>query len=153
MPQTIGNVTYVGSPYPIYFGDNFIPRVIMDNDGELSDLYYPCVKRAHIRINHPEELLNQELLAKDQLKVTLHLHPSEIHKWPEFKKEIKKICVDSDFVLCGVEMKKINSIVKEGINKEAETIVTETKEEILNRFISKEKLNDRYMNVAKEFIT
>ena len=154
VPQEIGNVTYVGAPYPIRFGDNAKNRVLLlYPNGETKELYYPCIKRAHIHINHPEEVLNQELLAKDQLKVTLHLHPSEIHKWPEFKKEIKKICEDKEFVLCGVEMKKISSIGKESVNKAAEVVITETKEEILNRFISKEKLDDRYMNVAKEFMS
>lgn len=152
VPQDIGNVTYVGSPYPVYFGDNFTPRVFLDTDGVLTDLHYPCIKRAHIQINHPEELLNQGLSAKDQLKVTLHLHPSEIHKWHEYKKDIKKICLEKEFILCGSEMKVERSIDKELGIKTTDTKIIETKEEVLSRFITKEKLDVRYLSVAKEFM-
>lgn len=152
VPQDIGNITYVGSPYPVYFGDNFTPRVFLDTDGILTDLQYPCIKRAHVQINHPSELLNQSLLAKDQLKVTLHSHPSEIHLWHEFKKEIKKICVDKEFVLCSSEMKIERSIDREGVTKKEDIKNIESKEEVLSRFIDKEKLDKKYMDVAKEFI-
>lgn len=152
VPQDIGNVTYVGSPYPVYFGDNFIPRVFLDTDGVLTDLHYPCIKRTHIQISHPEELLKQGLSINDQLKVTLHLHSSEIHKWHEYKKDIKKICLEKEFVLCSSEMKVERSIFKEGIIKKEDIKTIETKEEVLNRFIIKEKLDGRYLNVAKEFM-
>lgn len=152
VPQDIGNVTYVGSPYPVYFGDNFTPRVFLDTDGVITDLHYPCIKRAHIQISHPEELLNQGLSVKDQLKVTLHLHPSETHLWHEYKKDIKRICMENDFVLCGSEMKVERSIGKELISKKESNRSTESKEEVLNRFITKEKLDTKYLNIAKEFM-
>lgn len=90
VPQTIGALEYVGSPYHVHFGDNFEPRcVLIDRDRRPVDLHFKTVKRCALRANGLEDLLLDLLFLKpgDHVKVTLSLTQAEAHGWAAIKRE------------------------------------------------------------------
>lgn len=80
VPQKIGNVTYVGSPHPVFFGDTFEPRVlVVSKDSVESVPNKASIIRHMLRVNGRElegdwpDVLYEE----DQVKVQLTLTRSE----------------------------------------------------------------------------
>ena len=108
VPQQLGNVTYVGAPYPIKFGDKFQGRVLVrDDHANWSDWRFPTIKKAKAVINGVEELnkIFPPLKAGDQLKVELVLAESERHEWQKRREQVEKWCETKGVHLFGVELK------------------------------------------------
>ena len=76
VPQTIGRVTYCGSPHPLRFGDQFSPRVLYrHDDGELENVSVPGIRKVSVTSKGLPDLKNQlsELSRGDHVRVTLQL--------------------------------------------------------------------------------
>jgi hypothetical protein len=106
VPQRIGPVTYVGAPYPINFGDDYIPRIMVIEDRKISYTRPPIILKRHLRVRRLHELEKkmEEFTGNDQVKVTYILPKSEYYQWQEIRKEIIEIC--NRPVLCGIEMQE-----------------------------------------------
>lgn len=107
VPQQVGNVTYVGSPYHINFGDSFKPRVLLikgETMGE-SNLFFPCLQKVTLDVQNAKDILdNVDLRENDQVKVRLHLERHSYSDWPRLKAEIIQACREKLLVLFGVEI-------------------------------------------------
>lgn len=91
VPQVIGAVEYVGSPYPIHFGDSFTPRcVLLDRRGRPSDLHFPCLSRHMLRFLPGDESALQYVKPGDQVKAVIELAPSERHEWRRVQREVRE---------------------------------------------------------------
>jgi calcineurin-like phosphoesterase family protein len=87
VPQKIGPVTYVGSPYTIDFGDDFSPRMLLLQGKDMKSI--PCTgpQKRLVEISSITELDRFTDIHKgDILKVRVHLLKQE--KWPEIKKAV-----------------------------------------------------------------
>lgn len=88
VPQIIGPIEYVGSPYHVHFGDNFKPRcLVIDKKRKAYDLHFPTISRRAIDVWGVEELQRVKLGKDDQIKVTIHLEISEAHQWQQIRRE------------------------------------------------------------------
>ena len=105
VPQNIGGLTYVGSPYHVHFGDNFKPRcILIDRRGRESDLHFETIKRVSVKVEGLRQLRNLAFRAGDQVKVTLSLTPSEGHDWSRIKREAIAILTEAGVNLQGFEL-------------------------------------------------
>lgn len=88
-PQVVENLTYVGSPYPIDFGDDFEPRMLLLADGALKSL--PCDGPAKVLLDVKslKDLERAELLDGDVVKVRFNLPAEEMSAWPETLAKIR----------------------------------------------------------------
>jgi hypothetical protein len=102
-PQQIGKVTYIGSPYLIHFGDQYIPRLLLldPQQGIEQSIYFPSIRRHTLTIENPDELLKINLNPNDQVKVRFKLNNKL--DWDQRKKEIKQLCLDKQWDLCKIE--------------------------------------------------
>lgn len=106
VPQVIGGVEYVGSPYHVHFGDNFAPRCVLLGNGWARDLHYPSIKRVTLDIAGEDGLQQiARLAAGDQVKVRMHLSESERHGWREWRHWVMEACQHQGVMLCGLELK------------------------------------------------
>lgn len=82
-PQQVESLTYVGSPYPIDFGDDFEPRMLLLKGGQLKSL--PCEGAAKVLVDVQslEDLKKVELLDGDVVKVRFTLSSKDMAQWPE----------------------------------------------------------------------
>lgn len=89
-PQELGQVTYVGTPYPVAFGDAHEPRVASTRmEGRklhVSWLPVPSIRKAVLEIAGPEGLAG--LQAGDQAKVRLRLARAEFAEFDARKSAI-----------------------------------------------------------------
>lgn len=105
VPQTMGNVTYVGSPYHVHFGDAFKPRaVVLEKDGKAIDLHYQSPRRVTIDVPGLTALRSVELNENDQVKLRIHLSEAEKHEWRAIRDEARTICDSARVQLCGLEL-------------------------------------------------
>lgn len=88
VPQIIGPIEYVGSPYHVHFGDNFEPRcLVIDKKRKAYDLHYPTISRRAVSVWGLEELERLKLGKDDQLKLTIHLDVGEAHQWQKIRRQ------------------------------------------------------------------
>lgn len=109
VPQTIGNVTYVGSPYHVHFGDNFTPRYLQLTSESLSvkfgeHFYTKAPKRVSAVINKVSDLDAYNLVEGDHVKVKMRLPREELADWDKYKKQIVDECARRKVRTFGIEL-------------------------------------------------
>jgi hypothetical protein len=92
VPQVIGSVEYVGSPYHVHFGDNFRPRcILLDSRNRAVDLFYEGISRVTLRIRSLKELHGVDWLKPgDQVKLVVTLAEAEKADWRRIKADAVK---------------------------------------------------------------
>lgn len=118
VPQRIGRVNYIGSPYPIRFGDSFKPRAVLltDDLSKAQDLETPRFGRHRIVLD-PGRLdvgvlsivdeLHNHSSPNDQVKVRVRLTRVQFVEWEKIKREVVEACVKAQVELCGIEVERI----------------------------------------------
>lgn len=106
VPQVIGNVEYVGSPYHVHFGDRFKARaIIIGADGpDPLDVHMPSIEKFVARITDVSELDKLQLKDGDQLKVSMTIPTSMTSEWANQKKQIADWCAARGVKLNGIEL-------------------------------------------------
>ena len=156
MPQEIGDVVYIGSPYPNYFGDDFQGRVLLiDPLGSEEELEYECLRKWSLKIKDPIDLEEIDFDEGDQAKITLELHPTYFPDWLEIKKEVRVFCEKEGVQLFGLEMipeKKTKGRVKRKKLTNMHKEKTEEPGTVLGRFVEKEELDGRHQKAAESIM-
>ncbi len=157
MPQVVGNVEYIGSPYPTTFGPGGVGYrcLLIDSVGDEMDLEYPCLDKWSLKIKDPIDLDEYDLCEGDQVKIVIELHPTYFPDWPELKKEIKDHCDKAGVELHGLEMipeKKKAGRIRRNRSKVARQLRVEAPEKVLGRFAENEKLDNRHLKAAESII-
>lgn len=152
VPQRIGDVEYVGSPYHVHFGDKFKPRVILiEAVGKERTLYFDTIHRVTAKIKSVEELSDYGLRKGDQVKVRLELSASERHEWDRHKREVMAYCKRNDIVVHGIELltPKTRRRLLDGTQL---TTPKSTAEEIVFEFAKVEDLGAEMFETAMEVL-
>jgi len=159
--QEFGNVTYVGAPYHINFGDAYEGRLLLINDtGEIEELKTDKIFPSKLKLDiNGEELMEMKsfmniltiprIKTGDFIKTVIHVNKNDTYKWDDFKKKIKEISLNDGLILSSSELKLVesNNIMEQTIT----TIKNEVDEkEIVKKFFEKENLDDFYLECAKE---
>lgn len=107
VPQMVGRVEYVGSPYHVHFGDNFVPRCIaIDRSGKAFDLEFKSPARVMMNADEAEIPLDLLFLKPgDHVKVRVTVPLSAKHQWKAIKAEHERMAAASGVVLQGIEMR------------------------------------------------
>lgn len=105
VPQTLGGVCYIGSPFRIRFGDSYTPRVLcISETGKRSDLHLKTVQKHTLYIDSPEELVAYPGVNKgDQVKIRFRLDREFSHEWQSTRKEIIVQCESLGFKIHAIE--------------------------------------------------
>lgn len=109
VPQVIGRIEYVGSPYHVHLGDNFTPRVVLiDKDRHATDIHCPNIRRVTMSVQSyrelERELARRNLRRGDHVKVRMILPESDKHHWFKIKREAATILKESGVEVYGIEM-------------------------------------------------
>jgi hypothetical protein len=157
-PQQVGNVIYVGSPYPVYFGDDFVGGVILlhhDNKegpglGPWERITYPSIKRSMIELDYTKELVYDFKVNKgDQFKIRMLVNRSDSDQFDHWKKCLKGHVVEKGGIIVSIELKLVEEksrLVKKRKFKNTDPLT------VFNRFAKSEGLDDYYIEKGKEFI-
>jgi DNA repair exonuclease SbcCD nuclease subunit len=99
VPQTLKQVTYVGAPYTIDFGDDYKPRMLLVDKKGFKAI--PChgPQKRLIEINSTKDLGKRDLMRGDILKIRFNLLQEEVAEWPETQRRIKAWAYDGGYQL------------------------------------------------------
>lgn len=145
VPQKVGDVVYVGSPYPVHQGDEFQPRYAILDIGTGKTVFKKIntIRKPVINIESIKRVrgtLRKAGLKKgDQVKVCVHLAASESSSWAGVRQKIADELSGKGVVLCGVEL-----VAKQGVTKKVKSKrfgVSTDKRKVLQRYCKNNKVD------------
>lgn len=152
VPQVIGPVEYIGSPYHVHFGDDFDPRlVLIEKGGRAVDLHYrEAPRRVAVRVPSLRELNRKLLFAKpgDMMKVVVELNDAEKHEWSKIRREAQGMLREARVDLHGLEMEVMRSDRR--ITASAPERLKLSPEAILRRYVEDEGIGGDAYDIALE---
>ena len=94
VPQQIGNVTYVGAPHAVRFGDNYAPRMLVwdTETRKVREIANPGIRRLVVdyRIDGDGNLLeSQKIDEGDHVKARFIGKQSDLREWPDIRERIR----------------------------------------------------------------
>lgn len=154
VPQDIGNVRYVGSPYHVHFGDKFLPRCIhIDANGEEHDLHFKTLSRTSIKATSAHDFLKQIATMKkgDQIKVLMELSQEDKFDWDSIRKEILGFSAVAGITVHDFKMKVRPA--RKVLYREAKEVTSQVSTDAtLLRFVQIEELGGDVLDVGLEII-
>ena len=106
VPQVIGDVVYVGSPYPVHFGDTFNPRcILLEKDALPRDINFYTIQRMTLDIEEVADLNEVSLYEGDQIKVRVHLGAADRVTWDQIRREVSDWAKKKEVELVSLELK------------------------------------------------
>jgi len=142
-----GVIHYVGSPYPVHFGDTFQPRVLIYNtsDKTLKSVTRATIRKWQIIINDAQDLDDYDLQPEDQAQVTIKIQRNEYDLWDVLVAAVRRRAEKQGWVLVSVDMQQILAT-----NKAMSTIsrVVSAKR-LVQDFARSEKLGIEYVVSAR----
>lgn len=115
VPQQCGGVTYVGSPYPIRFGDDFQPRILQvdftnPTTFTMESVFCPAwARKLSLNLSGVECEL-PSLGKKDQVKIAVTLMQKDLHLWPKVRERITKEVEESGSRLHSLQLFKLSEV-------------------------------------------
>lgn len=101
------NLRYVGAPYHVRFGDDFVPRIIVfDSDGKRINVSTSFPYRVKLKICSRQDLdsLNEDKVKKgDQVKVDVVMRPEHMSEWQSWKTRLVDSIKEIGADLVGIE--------------------------------------------------
>jgi len=106
-PQTQGRVVYVGCPYHIRFGDDFMPRVLwITKDGQKNRLFFNAPYKWSLIVRDADDVLNDNQLREgDQVKLTIQITQDEAIDWKRIKQGVLDACKELKLEVFGAKVK------------------------------------------------
>lgn len=143
VPQKIGVVEYVGSPYHVHFGDNFKPRVVLlENNRNAVDLHVPGTpKRVSVRASSMAQLKSFYWQAGDQGKVRLELRPEDLHLWNAKRREVVEFLSSRGVHVHAIELIAVGGDGKRITHNRAHRLSGMTPEQAVLKYVEDEELN------------
>ena len=152
VPQRIGPVTYVGSPYHVHFGDSFIPRcVLLDRKGQETNLYFKSIKRVVVKVTSLRQLKRMGFEAGDQVKLRVDLDEEDSHAWSRIRREALAFLDDQEVVVHGIELNVVKSTNRLGVGDRQGRVVLSDPESIY-AFVERESLGASALDAALDVI-
>lgn len=155
VPQQMGNITYVGSPYHVHFGDSFEPRILIrESDGKVihsASLSFPS--RLMLNVMSIVDLETREFKKGDQCKLNVVVTSEQWPEWPKIRQSYVEKCAELGLDLCGIEP---TTMWRETSKADDNTFMLgiQSPKEQLKRFLTIKypNLGDPYMNSALEIV-
>lgn len=157
VPQTIRlkdgpEVTYVGSPYHVHFGDDFSPRILMLDrrcrEHWLTDFKTP--RRVSIKASGLRQLRRLDLDPGDYVKVRFELSAADRHQWASIKREAVAILEDRGVKVEGVQL--LSTAHQSRIKVEGQPLPSSQPSDIVSEFVSQEGLPGDVLEVGLQLL-
>lgn len=104
-PQIVRNITYVGAPHPVKFGDRYPCRVLLldENTFEIAEeVELPATRKHVIEISSLDEL--PTVKPGDRAKIRFRLPSEQIDKWGEIEQQLTIWARDNGIEIAGTEV-------------------------------------------------
>lgn len=140
VPQVIGQIEYVGSPYHVHFGDAFKPRaVLLDRKGKPTDLHFETISRIALKVDSLRQLKRSSgLNPGDQVKVTMTLTEAEKHDWLRIRRDALAWLKGHEVVVHGIKLEVRKSDAR--LQRDRQERKAAQPEDVLYEFVTAHEL-------------
>ena len=127
-PQTLGPVTYVGSPTTIDFGDDFNPRVLLLTGDKMKSIPLPGPQKRLLTLEPGYKAKDLAVEAGDVVKIRYLLPEGDRENWPALREKLREQLQELDCVVYAVQpvlekSKQSGSVVsKRRVNSDVEMV-------------------------------
>lgn len=150
VPQTIGPVEYVGSPYHVHFGDSFKPRcVLIEKNWNAVDLHFNSPRRVSVRVNSAADARDLPLRAGDHVKVTIELPESERHEWARVRRDVVAVFRERGAEVFGVALELRRSDRRVLLSRDDRRSIAAPEDAVLEH-VTREELGASALDAAIE---
>jgi hypothetical protein len=150
VPQTVGLINYVGSPYPVYFGDSFVGGCILLDGDKLERIENPTIRRVMLDLDWTvDAVFSFKVNEGDQFKVRLKVNRSDSDQFDSWKKCLKNHVEEKGGILVSAELKlaeEKSRLIKKRKFKDTDPLT------VLSRYCRAEGLDSYYEEKGKEFL-
>lgn len=146
-PQTVGQLTYCGSPYHVDFGDDFDARVLLLEGTKLTSIPCPGPQKRLLEIHTLEELDEHTLTYGDIVQVRMTIESYD--EWPELKAGIEVWAKENQMIL-----NQAKPIIKSAVSAKTklESRSVKTDEELLAEYAKKRQLAEGYLSTGLKLL-
>jgi hypothetical protein len=152
VPQRHLQVTYVGSPYHVRFGDKFDPRVLLLKGGQETDLHFDCPRKLTLTVRDADDITrNEELRKGDQVKLIIEMAREEAVEWQATKQRILAACREGGLEVFGAEL-KINTTARRERIRLSEGPPIRSPQEVMSAFCVAEGVANNIKQAGLELL-
>lgn len=108
VPQRVSKTIYVGTPYPVHFGDNFKCRVMLWDNGDYTFIHRHTISRWSLRVTSLDEVKAIGMTTGDHAKIIVALPRSAFHTAAEVKKSIQDYCAKAEVTIYGLKLVELS---------------------------------------------
>jgi UDP-2,3-diacylglucosamine pyrophosphatase LpxH len=154
VPQEFNNITYVGAPYPIYFGDDYKGRFLHFHGGsKVESIHQPSISKWKLKIDRIDSIKDFKIKEGDQVVIEYTMDRSEQHEWVTKRNIIREKIKECKAMLCSLTLvihKQEGSISSKATKIKANTKLSPT--ELLKIYCSRNKLGKVSEDMAIEIM-
>lgn len=154
VPQKIGNVTYVGSPHPVAFGDSFEPSLLLWDlkKGSGERIKRSCIRRSVLEFRSgPDEIevVNDIGVEQgDHVKIRYFGKSADLPAWPQIKEDLRTTLEDAGATVFDVEF-----VLEDDPGVQPSTVTSEqTPEDIYEDYCKHHRVADEFIEAGRRWL-
>ena len=159
VPQTIQNLTYVGTQHPVAFGDTYNCRALnltlTPKKYEVDSIEIPGMVRHSLNISSIAELdklYNAAVLTnEDQAKIAIVLTDSTLSNWTQLRDAAVEWCKQRRIELFDIKLKRVDNIETTKISPQT-SVISMQPTDVLKRYYNQESIDPKIMEVGKKIL-
>jgi hypothetical protein len=149
VPQTFDNVTYVGAPATIDFGDQYKPRVLLQHDDRLKSIPVPGPQKRLITLKVGGAADFKDVSPGDILRIRIPIARKDYARWPELCQATRAVASEQ-----GYTVDSIQPLVIEGPDNPQPRRIkpAQSDEQILREYAKAQGLEEQTIKVGLELL-
>lgn len=153
VPQQAGKVTYIGSPYPVVFGDDWPARFMLYDDGEFKSLPVTSIRKHSLTFLGPDscKALPDDIVKGDQLKAKVMLSRDDIFLWPKLRSKIFDLAKEVEATVESLAVECIDSALVPGVRGTASPLEL-SPDKILDKYCDENSIEDELRHLGHELL-
>ena len=152
--QTVGNIFYIGAPYPIAFGDNYPPQMVeLTDDFKLSRVIpLNTIQKLMLRIDDLDQLFATKVNPRDQVRVVFTIPIDALDQWAAVQDHIVAWAKTNELDLFSVEAQIEGDMPSETQNPDLPDMSESTPANVLRLFAESEAIDARMLQTGEELL-
>jgi len=157
----VGKYISVGAPFPVNMNDLYVPRVLIDVDGELTSFDVPSIRKVKLNVTSVADFVAKATIAFDRpeelkaegdcAKVEVMLPRSEFGSWKEISKQVQ-----AEAETMGIKATSLSVVEKKSrpilVRRTEETAKTKTPLSTLIDYAKVYNVDDGLMEYGRKLV-
>ncbi len=154
-PQAIAGVTYIGTPHPTRFSEDWRNRVLIIKDDNFKhpiEEEILSIRRAIVEIRSADELKKSNYTEGDQLKIRFQLSPDNLTDWPDQQQAIQLWAKEKQVTIASLEAVLVSNEPQVDNQEPAQSLELLPPDQIIRTYGEQQKLSDDIIQFGLDLV-